>query len=318
MFRNTLALVTLLCFSSAPLVLAQNDGRIAYQSGRPDLQVIVMNPDGSSKTELAPTAGSPTARYDNVSWSPDGRRLATRLRDGRIWDIYLVDADGSQVVNLTNDSFVDRAPSWSPDGSRVAYVSNHDARSEIFVIDSQGGPATQLTDNTALDETPNWSPDGTQIVFASNRDGDFEIYVMNADGTDQRRLTNSPREEFYPEWSPNGEHIAFFSDNCTSCSAQQSDIMLIRPDGSGLVNLTNSPDQNVGPTWSPDGSMLAFSSDRDGRIDVFTMLADGSQVRNVTSDDPSGFCVSPAWSGAGVAATAIEAISWAQAKIDRR
>ncbi len=321
MLRNTIIIALLATIGSVHLAQAQG-GRIAYETGPRtsslNHEVIVTDLSGNDRILLEETVGTQVSGFGGLSWAPDGRRLATRLRRSNVWDIYAIDTETGAAVNVTQDSFIDRAPAWSPDGRQIAYVSLHGGPAQIYVIGVDGGTPVQLTDNPSLDETPSWSPDGSQIVFASNRDGDFEIYVMNADGSDQRRLTVSPRDEFYPEWSPDGQHIVFFSDFCARCSTQQSDIMVMRPDGSDLVNLTNSLAQNIAPTWSPDGSQIAFSSNRGGAIDIFTMNADGSQVTNVTHNSPSVMSEHAAWARLPGAPTAVEMISWGRVKIERR
>ena len=83
------------------------------------------------------------------SWSPDGSRIAfTSYRDGN-WDIYVMDADGSNQQRLTDNPAVDRMPSWSADGSRIAFVSGRDGNWDIYVMDADGSNQQRLTDNVA-------------------------------------------------------------------------------------------------------------------------------------------------------------------------
>ncbi|NJD08887.1 MAG: hypothetical protein FIB01_00090, partial [Gemmatimonadetes bacterium] len=119
-------------------------------------------------------------------------------------DIFVMDADGSHLTNLTNDGMWDETPAWSPDGRRIAFGSlrvdspgGGDSGFEIYVMNADGSNVTRLTNNAAQDRSPSWAPDGSKIAFKSDRDAgpySFQIYVMNADGSNQKRLTNSKVE----------------------------------------------------------------------------------------------------------------------------
>ena len=132
-------------------------------------------------------------------------------RDGNA-DIYVMDADGKNLVNLTNNPTQDGSPAWSPDGRQVAFSAVHfDAwhvpNSDIYVMNSDGKTPVNLTNSPALDFSPAWSPDGRKIAFMSmsnpnNRLRNHDIYVMNSDGTNPVRLTNNPASEVHPSWSP--------------------------------------------------------------------------------------------------------------------
>ena len=130
-------------------------------------------------------------------------RIAFRVEgDGNI-EIYVMYADGSNQVNLTNNTAFDSEPAWSPDGSKIAFVSvvsERDGNIEIYVMDADGSNQVNLTNNVASDDNIAWSPDGSKIAFLSSRDGNGEIYVMEADGSNQVRLTNTANN-FNPVWS---------------------------------------------------------------------------------------------------------------------
>ena len=120
-------------------------------------------------------------------------------RDGNS-EIYVMDADGKNQQNLTNNPGNDGFPAWSPDGQRIEFDSDRDGDSEIYVMGEDGENQQNLTDNPASDYAAAWSPDGRQIIFNSDRDGNMEIYVMDADGKNLRNLTNNPAGDQHPNW----------------------------------------------------------------------------------------------------------------------
>ena len=120
-------------------------------------------------------------------------------RDGND-EIYVMNADGNNPHNLTNNPANDSGPAWSSDGKMIAFFSDRDGNYEIYVMDADGNKQRNLTNNPAMDMDPAWSPDGKTIAFSSYRDSDWKIYVMDADGNNQRRLTNNPSQDAWPSW----------------------------------------------------------------------------------------------------------------------
>jgi Tol biopolymer transport system component len=237
--------------------------------------------------------------YDTYpSWSPDGTQVAFMSeRDGN-WEIYVMNADGSNQTNITNDAGWDSRPSWSPDGTKIAFTSNRDGDYEIYVMDADGSNTTRTTNIAGTDYVPSWSPDGTKIAFLSKRDGNNAIYVMDADGSNQTNITNNDASDLNPSWSHDGTKIAFTSYRDGNGNYE---IYVMDADGSNPIRLTNDDALDGVPSWSPDGTKIAFTSYRDGNGEIYVMNADGSNPTRITND--AGADHAPSWSPDGTKIT---------------
>jgi Tol biopolymer transport system component len=162
---------------------------------------------GGTRVKLTTMPGTNT----DPTWSPDGTKIAFASNSDGNYDIYVMDADGANVVNLTNDgvgppAVSNRFPSWSPDGMKIAYTSNRNNQNEeIYYLDVSGGfvapPSVRLTTDPARDRSPAWSPSGSKVAFASNRGGTFNIWTMNAaDGSGLDKLTSGTAKKTEPSW----------------------------------------------------------------------------------------------------------------------
>ncbi len=255
-------------------------------------------PQTTSTNGPSPTpAPETTATPANPPVAPAARsRIAfvSVARVGDPTDIYVMNADASGVLRLTENPAFDEEPDWSSDGSKIVFTSSRDGNWEIYVMNADGSGQTRLTSNPVHDCSPAWSPDGTKIAFVSDcYDGADEIYVMNADGSGLVRLTNDPADDFSPAWSPDGTRIAFGSMR----DGNDNIYVMNAADGSGVVRLTGGPAGSSLPAWSPDGTKIAFMSSPDGNLEVSIMNADGSGVLRLTNDPAHDG--SPAWSPDG-------------------
>jgi Tol biopolymer transport system component len=202
----------------------------------------VMNADGTAVIPLEQDSAS------HPSWSPDGARIAfaKKPRQGDISDsdIYLIDADGTGLVNLTGHLGTDdAAPAWSPDGDKIVFASAGD----LFVIGVDGTNLTRLTQDPEPNDDPAWSPDAARIAFTCEREGNKEICVMNADGTGLLQLTDDPAEDRNPVWSPDGAKIAFTRSNPLFYYQHRTTVFFMNADGSDVKPFI---DRAYAPTWS--------------------------------------------------------------------
>jgi Tol biopolymer transport system component len=164
------------------------------------------NENGDNQTNLT----NNPAIDSQPAWSPDGTKIAFQSdRDGNNRQVYVMDADGTDPVNLTNNAAAyDGYPNWFPDGTKIAFARSIDNNADIYVMNADGSEQKRLTKEAAQDYNPAWSPDGKKIAFGTNRrGGDDEIYVMKAKRESKRnRPKNLTKNDVVidsmPDWRP--------------------------------------------------------------------------------------------------------------------
>jgi dipeptidyl aminopeptidase/acylaminoacyl peptidase len=191
-------------------------------------------------------------------------------RDGN-FEIYIMDADGSDQRRLTDDPANDVFASLSPDGQLIAFVSDRGGNENIYVMGTDGQNLRQLTFDPKSDNLPVWSPDRRRIAFNSDRGGIRQIYVMNADGSDQQPVTDVPERCGHPAWSPSGDEIAFNRGELDAAT----EIYVVNLASGELRRLTGNTWLDWSPSWSPDGLHLLFLSKRPDNADVYAMGLQG-------------------------------------------
>jgi Tol biopolymer transport system component len=206
--------------------------RVAFASTRDgDEDVWIVNGDGSDARNVTRYPGSDS----HPSWSPDGKQLVfcSTRGDGENDDIYVVDADGSDVVRLTDNGLNwDTFPSFSPDGRQILFRRLLRQRtsegtltnSEIMVMNRDGTNVVNLSKDASFDGWPAWSPDGKHIAFSSNRSDLFQLYVMNADGSEATRVVGSDDSDVRAQWLPDGGGLIFNREHQGSIRIMQFDL----------------------------------------------------------------------------------------------
>lgn len=215
---------------------------------------------GQTVAEVVPTP---------ALYGPRGQIAFSSGAQWEIWDIFVINPDGTGEVNLTNlPNVQDNGAAFSPDGTRIAFVSRRDGNEELYVVNVDGSGLRRLTNHTSWDSNPAWSPDGTRILFNSGRTGNGDIYVMTvgSSGTPTpTRLTTSVDGEVNPMWSPNGLRITYERN----VPNQGPNIWVMQADGTGQLQVANKVGNDVAPYWSPDGQYLAFRVDISGQGEIF-------------------------------------------------
>jgi Tol biopolymer transport system component len=234
---------------------------------------------------------------------PSSRIVFSSERDGD-FEIYSMNADGSGVIQLTDNPGDDQFPAVSADGQFIAFTSNRDGSLDLYTMRLDGSDLVQVTNGGAADRTPAWSPDGTRLAFTRFLGGIGDIYTIRIDGTGLTRLTDTPFQDLEPAWSPDGLKIAYTNDE----DGFEDIYTMNASDGSNKTNLTNNQrGLDVDPDWSPDGSLILFHrNDRDtdptwlGDGEIMCMAADGSDVIRLTTDTDDIIDWKPRWSPDGL------------------
>jgi dipeptidyl aminopeptidase/acylaminoacyl peptidase len=178
----------------------------------------VINSEGTGGARV------PSTQQNDASptWSPDGRQIAFVRSAGRFNSLFVVNADGTGLKQVTNDITVDD-PEWSPDGTRFAFS---DGGRDIYVVNADGSGRRNLTANEISNAgDPSWSPDGTRIAYAVLN----AVRVVPAGGGASSQLVGGLREVWEVSWSPDGNQIAFINDRG---SQLQEELYLANADGS--------------------------------------------------------------------------------------
>jgi TolB protein len=228
-------------------------------------------------------------------WSPDADRIAFTCYPtaGSILSaqICVYSTVSSRLLSWPRYRGTNSAPAWSPDGTKVMFMSSMFGNPELFIAEADGSHARRLTHSTGADTSPAWNPKtGQQVAFVSDRGGSPQLYVMDADGSEVQKIELTDKGYVIdPSWSPNGQLLAFSWRRPSG----NYDLYIMDIATHDLVELTRDAGRNERPSWAPDGRHIVFESTRTGTRQIWTMLADGSEVKQLTTQ---GQNESPNWS----------------------
>lgn len=244
-----------------------NGKKIVFMSIRDERAwVAIMDADGTNQKLLVEGL--------TPDWSPDGNQIAFSHPDERQTpQIWIMDADGNNIRQITKSNTVKIGPSWSPDGKEMVFItpqnpeSSDDPQPEIGIMNS----------------------DGTNERILTTKDR-INIHIeVNGDTTICETANNSNA----PAWSPIDNRITFWS----GIENHYGQVWVINSDGTGSKQLTedcshmNSDD----PSWSPDGKKILFSTGRSGRNELWIMDADGKNEQKLCEIDAVPFPGRASW-----------------------
>jgi len=179
------------------------------------------------------------------AWTPDGTRLAVSLsRDGGS-QIYMVNADGSNVRRLAQSAGIDTEPVFSPDGQSIYFTSDRGGSPQIYRMSAGGGEAQRVTFEGTYNVSPRISPDGKMLAYISRNSGKFQVATMNLATRQTTILTDSDKDES-PSFAPNGRMLLLATVN-----GGRGVLAAVSADGSIKQRLTLQAGDVREPAWGP-------------------------------------------------------------------
>jgi TolB protein len=241
------------------------------------------------------------ARYYNPRFSADGVSVIFEsTRDGKM-AVYSIKTDGTGLRRITDAQQNDAQPQWSVDGRMITFTSDTSGLNKVFVMTADGRDRRAISTGPKHDAAPAFSSDGQKVVWAATTvlpEDWRDLGVASTDGSSgQKLITSGPGNDQAPVWISSSK-IVFVREfpPKTSWPAMtpedhakrraSSEIMAVNADGTGLENLTKNTFSDSNPTWAASMKRIFFTSDRDGTPALYSMNADGSDVKRV--GDTSG------------------------------
>jgi TolB protein len=238
-----------------------------------------MDYDGANQKQLT--------RYNSISTFPcvsaDGTKIAFTTYYQGIPRIFVHSTETGRKLVYYNQAGTSSAPSdFTPDGTRMLLYSNAAGIFQIFSSTAEGGDLRRISSVRAIEVEPKVNPrNPSELAFVSGRGGQAQIYRMNIDGADIVRLTNGEGEAGNPSWHPDGQRIAFKWTR--GLEPGNFNIFVMDVATRDITQLTYNSGRNENPTWAPNGLQIVFSSKRGRSTQIYSMLANGSQVRQLTT-----------------------------------
>jgi TolB protein len=267
--------------------------RIVFVSSRTGAKEIwTMNWDGTDQRAL--THYGTISSFPSVA--PDGSKVAFTSWQKESPRIIVFSLEtGRQLPFYNQRASMNCCLSFNPDGKQVIFSSTAaGGPAQLYTANPDGSGLRRLTSSNAIDTEPKINPKtGTDIVFTSGRGGgNPQIYLMSLGG-ETTRLSDGTGDAVNPSWSPDGTKIVFSWTR--GFAPGNFNIFVMDVASRNLTQLTNSEGRNENPSWAPDGAHLIYANKRGANSQLWTMLADGTQKKQLTT---AGNNEKPIWASA--------------------
>jgi len=200
------------------------------------------------------------------AWSPDNASIAFSARANGNSEIFIVNADGTGLRNVTENPLLDANPAFSSDGREIVFARDIYGQAQLYRMDISGKRQRRVTGASGYEMNPALSPDGVHLAFSGDRRSQgLDIYLLSLEEPgDERVIAARSFHDELPSFSPDGRRLVFVAN-----SDGNPEIYAINVDGSGLVRLTHTPEEETAPQFSNDGRRILFSSNRTGKFAIY-------------------------------------------------
>jgi len=207
-------------------------------------------------------------------------------------ELYLCDADGGGLTQLTRDGQIVVGPQWGPLGDSIVVTSFLRGFPDIYQLNLRKGRRDRLASYGGLNTGATLSPDGKELALILSKDGNPELYIQNVRNGHLRRLTNTRHaNEASPSWSPDNRHLVYVSDQ-----GGTPQLYLISCEGGRPQRLSNRGRENVAPDWGPNGLITCAS--RSGGHYVIAIIQPTTGQTTYLSTDGADY-EDPSWAPDG-------------------
>lgn len=249
--------------------------------------------DSTQITKIAHKFANEIMKFFTGEYGVFGTQIAFSSKVGRFKELFVMDMDGANMRQLTNDRSLNLSSSWDATGKKLVFTSYRNRQPDLFIMDLATKSVKQVTNSPGVDIGGKFSADSNAIMASINPGQSSQLALVSLGGAVIKQLTpNSRGIDVSPDYSPDYSRIVFCSDR-----AGGPQIYVMGADGSSPKRISFVKSSYcTSPVWSPKGDKIAFVCRGDGGFQLFVSSADGTNPRQLTS---GGDNEDPSWSADG-------------------